>query len=80
MTPTSSRSMGSRLVQGFGFIVAALGLCSALGAGADLVFDQLGWSTTWIIIPIGLAAALAGLAFVWLAPRIWDIVHYFAAL
>lgn len=79
-TAPSHHAIGLRLVQAFGFIVAVLGLCSALAAGADLMFDEVEWGMTWIVIPIGIAVALAGLAFAWLAQRIWDIVHYFASL
>jgi|HubBroStandDraft_5_1064220.scaffolds.fasta_scaffold160158_2 hypothetical protein len=65
-----------RLAQVFGIVVAALGLCVALAAAADAVSDKLDWGLTWIVIPIGLAVGLAGLALSWLAQRIWDIVHY----
>ncbi len=65
-----------RLAQVFGIVVAALGLCVALAAAADAVSDRLDWGLTWIVIPIGLAVGLAGLALSWLAQRIWDIVHY----
>jgi hypothetical protein len=77
--PRSHRSVALRLVQAFGFVVAALGICFALAGTANLVLDQ-GWPMTWIIIPIGVAIALLGLTLGWLAQRIWDVVYYFASL
>jgi len=77
--PRSYRSVTLKLVQAFGFIVAALGICSALAGAMNLVLDK-GWPMTWVIIPIGIAIALLGLTLGWFSQRIWDIVYYFASL